>query len=83
MWGSKKREIARHVKGYKDGRSLMRQGDGADEWIGMSVTKEHLLALIALGCNEHGRKVSRLARSDVLREHGLHTLAALEKESGA
>lgn len=70
-----KQEVRRHVEGYKEGRRLMRQGDGADEWIGMSITKEHLLALIALGCDEHGEKASVERRADILSQHGLHEQA--------
>jgi hypothetical protein len=67
----KKREIAEHVKGYREGRRLMRHGDGADEWIGMSLTKKHLLALLDLGYGPDGNKVDAAGRAEILRQHGL------------
>lgn len=70
-----RREIESHVEGYREGRRLMRHGDGADEWIGMSLTKEHLLALIGLGLDTEGRKVSPERRAEILAEHGLHKRA--------
>jgi hypothetical protein len=71
IFGRKKREIKEHVEGYREGRRLMRHGDGADEWIGMDLTRKHLLALVDLGCDETGSKVDVKRQAEVLRLHGL------------
>jgi hypothetical protein len=71
MWGRKRAEVASHVRGYREGRRLMRVGDPADEWYGMALAKRHLLALIRLGRNEQGEKCSPAVLDEVLRVHGL------------
>jgi hypothetical protein len=70
-----RREVAEHVKGYAEGRRLMRHGDGADEWLGMRLVRENLLALTDLGYDEHGRKATLAERAEVLRAHGLREYA--------
>jgi hypothetical protein len=67
----KNKEIAHHVEGYREGRRLMRHGDGADEWIGITITKKHLLALLDLGYDQHGNPVDAAGRAEILRQHGL------------
>lgn len=67
----RKRKVASHIKGYREGRRLMRNGDGADEWAGMQIAREHVLALVALGRDEFGEKVDREALAECLRVHGL------------
>lgn len=70
-----RRKVRHHVEGYREGRSLMRFGDGADEWVGMAIAKEHLLALIDLGLDTDGKKASPGKRAEILRAHGLHRAA--------
>lgn len=79
----KEREVRKHVEGYKEGRRLMRQGDGADEWFGMSIARENLLALVSLGRNEKGEKVDRAELAECLRTHGLRDEARTVEESRA
>lgn len=74
MWGMGRR-VRGHVKGYKEGRRLMRQGGGADEWLGMEIVREHLMALVVLGYDEHGEKATLDERRDVLTRHGLRVAA--------
>lgn len=81
MFGRKKHKIAEHVKGYAEGRRLMRHGDGADEWIGMDIVREHLLALVKLGRDTDGQPATPQDLARVLRQHGLASEAtALEVE---
>lgn len=78
-----KREVRVLVEGYKEGRRLMRHGDGVDEWYGMSIARENLLALVALGRNEEGEKVDRAELVECLRTHGLRDEARIVEASCA
>lgn len=77
----RKRQIKEHVDGYREGRRLMRHGDGVDEFIGMDLAREHLLALVRLGCDEHGEKVSVDRQVEVLVSHGLRREAAVHEQA--
>lgn len=54
-WQRKKRVNAA-LKRYREGIRLMRQGDGADEWIGMSLAREGRDALNKLGYDVDGTR---------------------------
>lgn len=64
-------KVKRYVEGYREGRRLMRQGDGADEWIGMDIARTNLLALVSMGRDETGQKVSQAELDECLRSHGI------------
>lgn len=67
----RKAEITANVKAYREGRRLMRQGDGADEFIGMRIARDHLLALVRLGRNETGHKATPSELERILDNHNL------------
>lgn len=73
MFGGRRRKrlVAQHVKGYQEGRRLMRQGDGADEWVGMDMVRLHLRALVSLGYDQHGQKHTEPELDRILAEHRL------------
>lgn len=85
MFGRRRREreVATWVRRYDEGRRLMRQGDGADEWVGQDITREALRRLVALGRNHQGEKVDTAGLVHALRLHGLHTEAAVLAEEAA
>jgi hypothetical protein len=77
IFGRKRRErkVAALVASYDEGRRLMRQGDGADEWIGSHIARGALLALADLGRGVDGQPLDADGLVRLLRRHGLHTAA--------
>lgn len=54
-------EFKRQVENYREGLRLMRNGDGADEWIGMDIARDARDALREMGYDIEG------SRPDLIR----------------
>lgn len=77
LFGRRRRRaaVAKHVEYYNEGLRLMRNGDPPDEWFGMRLVRENLVALVRLGCDEFGEPASKEHLVGVLWAHGLREAA--------